>query len=149
MQKIILTTLIVFCFSSVSFSATQKLLPSCAERTTFVCDTNIHILDSIMGLNLSEFIGLPVDSLLNKLPVSAHTIKFGSADNPRIVSRLIISYDNWYWVQIVVRKFQYMSPISPNRTWDINLFKKEKISWIFVNRGNTCVFGCTSTKYRN
>lgn len=107
------------------------------------------ILQRIIDLPLSNYIGKPVDSLLRVLPGSAHTLKLTSADNPNIVSRLIVTYDNWYWVQIVVKKFHFMSPIDTNRSWDMELFKKEKISWIFVNRGNTCVYGCGSTRYRN
>ncbi len=112
-------------------------------------DTNILILDSILAINLSNYIGKPVDSLLQMLPQSPKTVRITSADKPHIASRVIITYDSWYWIQIVVKDFQYMPVYDPNRVWDFNLFKNEAISWIFVNRGNTCIYGCTGSKFRN
>lgn len=112
-------------------------------------DTNILILDSLLAINLSYYIGRPVDSLLQVLPQSPKTVRITSADKPHIASRVIITYDIWYWIQIVVKDFQYMPVYDPNRVWDFNLFKNETISWIFVNRGNTCIYGCTGSIFRN
>jgi hypothetical protein len=112
-------------------------------------DTNIAILDSILSINLSDYIGKPVDSLLSHLPKSAHVMRIKPADNPNLANRIIITYQNWYWVQIVVDNFSFMNQYDPQRLWDITLFKKETISWIFVDQGNNCVYGCNTERYRN
>ena len=111
-------------------------------------DTNILILDSIMALNLGNFIGQPVDTLLHHLPLSANVTKIIRGDNNAYTARrLWVIYDNWYWVQIVVTNFQYMNPYDISQTWDLSLFKKETIAWIFVNQGNNCVYGCWTNAY--
>lgn len=114
-----------------------------------VNDTNVAILDSILAIDLSYYIGKPVDSLLIHLPQTAHVMRIASADNPNLANRLIIIYQNWYWIQLVVDNFSFMNQFDDQHLWNINLFKKETISWIFVDQGNNCVYGCNTDRYRN
>ena len=60
---------------------------------------------------------------------------------------LYVSYPDSVFLAVFVNKFRYMDPNGsgnnpPNLNWDINLFKKEDISYIVAFNGTQCINGC-------
>src|SRR6185503_5188811 len=125
--------LIFFIFLLSAIYAKADLKPANYDNKFVTADTTI--LDSILLLNLAGFIGHSVDSLLQKLPASYHTIKISSASNPYLADRLRVNYNDQYVVKIIVKNFQHMDRYDANRQWNITQFKLENIAWIFVNTG--------------
>ena len=82
----------------------------------------------LASLNLELFKNKPVDSFLAKIPAGYIKMKIYGGDNPKIARKMFISYPNDVFIKIIVDEFQYMNPRSESRTWDINLFRKEKIN---------------------
>jgi len=146
MKKIFFISLVLISLNSL---ANQKL-PYRVFFSQCKADTNSLIIDSILNLNLASYIGQPVDSLLHHLPITDSAMKIVAADKSVIARKLWVTYQTWYKVIIIVDTFQYMNPVDttvpPN--WNITLFKKETIAWIFVDRGYGCVYGCNTNSYR-
>jgi hypothetical protein len=113
------------------------------------------VIPNILALRLSYYIGKPADSLLLVLPAGYTDRGFmpiGAGYAKGLYQTYAESWENNCAVEIYVDTFQYL-PI-PNRTptvtWNMNLAKQEKISFIKVYKNNnTCLYGCNDPRYYN
>jgi hypothetical protein len=102
-------------------------------------DTTLAYLRS---LNLELDKNKSVDSFITKLPTGFIEMKVLATHNPKIANVLSILYPNKVFVWIYVYKFQFMNPRSNNFTWDMILFRKEKVHHIEVWKSIDCYNGC-------
>jgi|SRR5882757_3348840 len=138
-KYIFITVLILFFFSQKSLCQPFYCVPAIEE--------NGHPPDSLTlyltTIDLTAFVGMPVDSFLVKLPNNYDSMRVYGGHNPKRAGKLIISYINKnISVFIYVSTFKYMDPWSNYTTWDITLFRKENIDHIIVYKGSDCINGC-------
>jgi hypothetical protein len=122
-------------------ASTQLPATICASNPS---DT---LTNQLSALNLSEYNGKPVDSLLAHLPAGYTTLKIGGWRSQRLAEVLYILYPNNISVGIHVRHFQFMNPHldntpNPAENWNITLFKKEAIYFTIIFKGPVCINGC-------
>ena len=119
-------------------------------RLSMYSDTTV--LPQILALNLQSYIGRPVDSLLRVLP-GGYTSRGFMPTGIGYARGVYQSYgtleNNNCGVEIFIDTFHFL-PI-PNRTktttWDMNLAKKETISFIRIIKNNKCIYGCNNANY--
>ncbi len=105
------------------------------------------LVPTLSAMNLVFYHGKPVDFLLSHLPGGIIDKKVMGWHNLRRADVLYVSYPNDVFVAIYVNKFQFMNPNRagnnpPNLNWDINLLRKEEISYPVVFNGVQCINGC-------
>jgi len=110
-----------------------------SNNKTLRVDTTV--LQSILSINLSYYIGKPVDSLFGILP---------NTYTSRGLSQSYYSSEfNTCYEEIFIDTFQFMT--FPNRTktstWNMSLAKQETIAFIKVWKNNQCVYGCNNPNY--
>lgn len=111
------------------------------------------IINQIVGLPLQTYIGKPIDSLFNALPLGFTSRGFMVA-RAGYAKGLYQSYwtsaDNYCSVEIYIDTFNFLSfPMqTPTTSWSMVLAKQEIISYIrVVKNNNQCVFGCGNLNY--
>jgi len=114
------------------------------------CDSTV--LSRILALPLQYYIGKPVDSLFAALPTNytdRNFIPVGVGYARGVTQGYGTEECNSCFVQIFIDSFHFMT--FPNRTvttnWNMNLARKETISFIKVWENNICRFGCNNPKY--
>jgi hypothetical protein len=105
------------------------------------------LIIQLSALDLLQYQGKPVDSLLAHLPPGYTTMKIGGWRSQRLAEVLYVIYPNGIEVGIHVRQFKYMDPhlvdsSNPKQKWDITLFKKEAIFYTIIFNGSSCINGC-------
>lgn len=105
------------------------------------------IIPQLQNINLSQFDGQPVDSLLAHLPSGVINMRIGTWRSQKLAEVLYVSYPNNVFVEIHVRNFQHMNPKlvntgNPTQNWDINLFKQELITYSIAFNHRQCINGC-------
>ena len=125
MKKYILFVSLLVSINTIANNAIYR------ERMQLPPDTTV--LPSILSINLSYYIGKPVDSLLSVLPAGFSNRGFmpvGAGYAKGIYQSYSTSYSNNCFVEIFIDTFQFLS--IPNRTqtstWNMNLAKQETIS---------------------
>jgi len=88
--------------------------------------------DSIVALNLNHYAGLPVDSFLNRIPVSYNYLKIMGYTKGDRAHGLGIEYPTGMIILIYPKNFSHMNPIDPAHVWNLALFKKEIATYITV-----------------
>jgi hypothetical protein len=124
--------------------ASEKVIVYEKSFNSFPTDT---LLNQLTSLNLSQFQGQKVDSLLAHLPGGYLSMKIGGWRSQRQAEVLYIIYPNKISVGIHVRNFQFMNPhlentSTPTQNWDINLFRQETITFTIIYNKNICINGC-------
>jgi hypothetical protein len=107
---------------------------------------NDPIVLQIQGLNFSQFIEQPVDTLLAHLPSGYTSVTIQGSVVAKKASYLVVKYAPYTYVCIQVRTFNYMNPNlsqtgDPYQNWNVNLFKKESIAYVVAFNGQ-CIKGC-------
>lgn len=102
-------------------------------------DTTLTYLSS---LNLEIHKNKPIDSFIPKLPGGYIEMKVMATHNPKLVNVLSVLYPNRVFVWVYVYKFEHMNPRSETFTWDMTLFRKEKVHHIEVWSAVDCYNGC-------
>lgn len=137
----------------VSSHAGYVVYRPASVRVSSPADT---IISRILTIQLSHYIGKPVDSLLSVLPIPYTKRGFNPARAGycRGLYQVYGIFDevNTVTVEIFVDHFQHM--VFPNRTkkstWNMDLAKQEIISYIRVVKSNTiCLYGCNNPKYED
>ena len=110
------------------------------------------IKNQLSAINLSQYNGLPVDSLIAHLPSGYTELKITGWRSIRIAEILYVIYPNNIEVAIHVRNFQYMNPrlantSTPKQNWIVPLFRKEPIAFTVMFDGTNCFNGCEN-KYK-
>lgn len=140
--------IIAFCILSIlkfesSFALQMTSIPTSCNQN-FPPDT---LITQLSALNLLQYQGQPVDSLLAHLPGGYITMKIGGWRSQRLAEVLYVIYPNKVSVGIHVRNFQYMNPhlvntSNPKQNWDIALFRKETITFTIIYNNKSCINGC-------
>ena len=136
----------VFVFSSVSASPfVWHLKPNITNSRT---DTTL--IAQLAAINLIQYQGQPVDTLLAHLPSGYIALKIGGWRSQRLAEVLYVIYPNKISVGIHVRDFQYMNPRlvdspNPKQNWSIPLFRKEAITYTIIYNNTTCINGCENS----
>lgn len=107
--------------------------------------------NQLSAINLSQYNGKPVDSLLAHLPSGYTALRIGGWRSQRLAEVLYVMYPNNISVGIHVRHFQFMNPhlvntANPTENWSISLFKKETIYFSIIFNGPVCINGCENEK---
>lgn len=97
-------------------------------------------LQAILALDETQFIGNPLDSIINHLPAGYTDMKVRGIRNT--ARKLVVLYPNSTWIELEVRNFQYMNPIDRNRVWDVMLMRKEELFKTAIYKGTACYEGC-------
>lgn len=122
------------------------------KANTYKCLGDTMQLPQVLALPLLNYIGKPVDSLLQVLP-NVYTkrgfMPVGIGYTRGIFQSYFGGEFNNFYVEIYIDSFLYL-PI-PNRTstvnWNMDLAKQETISFIKVVKNNVCVYGCGNPNY--
>jgi hypothetical protein len=137
MKKILLIVSLII--STLAFAETPLIARLDFKKITPCQDTLVPYLTA---LNLSNFIGKPIDSFLTKLPTNYTQIKILPGDQLKKAHMLYIRYNANVYLGIIVSKFQYMNPSPPSSNWSISLFRKETVAFIEIYNGINCINGC-------
>ena len=102
--------------------------------------TQDSTLNALLAISETMFINKPLDSLINTLPSGYIEMKiFGHSTTARKVS---ILYPNRVWIELHVGEFSHMNPADPNRIWNINQMRQEKLFKTVIYQKNTCYRNC-------
>jgi hypothetical protein len=146
MKKILIITLVCISMNTLANSGKPMIIVKGLPSDTTV-------LPQILSLSLNTYIGKPVDSLLSVLPINYTCrgfVPIRISYNRGVFQSYGDSGDNTVSVIIYIDHYQFMTFPNRNnvRTWDMNLAKKEIISFIKVVKNNTtCMYGCNNPNY--
>lgn len=128
-----------------AFSATKNNYsePSCDTLPT------TQLISYLGQMNVQSYYGKPVDSFLLAIPANLYNMKIYGGSNSQgalfRASEMVVNFlpvGDCPGVVIHVRQFTHMNRYSPTATWDVNLFRQEKIDRMEVWRDqNTCING--------
>jgi len=111
------------------------------------------VLPSILSINLSYYLGKPVDSLLSILPAGFSDRGFmpvSAGYTKGIYQSYSTNYSNNCFVEIFIDTFQFLPipNLTSTSTWNMNLAKQETIAFIKVwKNNNICMYGCNNPDY--
>lgn len=140
-------TVISLCFFFIYAQASEKKL----YIDNYGLDTlpTSQLVTFLQQMNIESYYGKPVDSFLLAVPANQYNLRvYGGYDSQGSLFRA--SKMPVYFtpdgagpcVIIYVREYTHMDRYSPTATWDVNLFRKEKIYKIDVYKDqNTCING--------
>lgn len=139
---------IILAFRFYSVSATPF---DCAPKSNIEnLPTDTTLIAELAAINLIQYQGQPVDTLLAHLPPGYIIMKIGGWRSQRLAEVLYVIYPNKISVGIHVRNFQYMNPHlvdspNPKQNWSIPLFRKEAITYTIIYNNTTCINGCENS----
>lgn len=148
MKKILIVSSFVMSFQSiVKADFRAEICSSISKVDTLPTSQLISFLEQ---MDVESFYGKPVDSFLLAVPANLYNMKvYGGSNNQGAhfrASEMIVDFTpvrgGGPSAIIFVREFVHMNRYSPNATWDVNLFRREKIYKIEVYKDqNTCING--------
>ena len=106
------------------------------------------VLNQLLTINDSLFIGKPLDSIIAKLPLGYVKMYGVGGSRPQIITCLRIVYPKNVFIELYVWEFTHMSRISTTTDlsdgikWDVNLMRKEKLHHIIVFQHIFCLRNC-------
>ena len=108
-----------------------------------------QLIPFMRDLQISNYYNKPVDSFLLAIPANMYGLKVYGGDHSQgamfKASFLYVDFTpdrSGPCALIYVREYTHMDRFSPTATWDVNLFRKEKIYRIDVYKDqNTCING--------
>jgi hypothetical protein len=109
----------------------------------------IQLITFLQQMDINSFYDMPVDSFLSAIPSNFYNLKvYGGSNSQGAIfraSRMKVDFvqdGHGPGVIIYVREYTHMNRYSPTGTWDVNLFRQEKIYRIDVYKDqNTCING--------
>ena len=137
-----------FCLTAILSSKSILAIPKNTMNEINHFDIpNDTIILQLATLNLTQFQGQPVDTLLSHLPSGYTSMKIGGWRSQRLAEVLYVIYPNKVYVAIHVRNFQYMNPqlantSTPEQNWDISQFRREAITFTIIFNDSVCINGC-------
>jgi hypothetical protein len=144
MKKILLVSFILFWLTAtINAGDTAQL-----STTRFKTDTipTAELTNFLQQMNIPSFYGKPVDSFLLAVNATPYDMKIYGGDHSQgamfRASYLWYRYSGGPILRIYVREYTHMNRHSTTGTWDISLFRKEKIYKIEVWKNqNVCING--------
>lgn len=147
--KIMKRIFIVVCFFCISLSVHAK--KTNLDFTNCRVDTlpTLQLITFLQQMNIDSFYGMPVDSFLLAVPSNLYNLKvYGGSHSQGAIFRAskmkidFVQDGHGPGVIIYVREFTHMNRYSSTATWDVNLFRQEKIYRIDVYKDqNVCING--------
>jgi hypothetical protein len=143
MKKLLILVIVSCVTSGYQAKAAIKKYP---QNTAHLSPADT-LIATLSALNLSQYNGQSVDTLLARLPAGIVEMRITGWRSIRLAEILHVVYPNKVVVEIHVRQFQYMNPhwvntSTPAQDWNITLFKKENIAFTVIFNGATCINGC-------
>jgi len=117
MKKLIITIILIGCINTIKAQSVK---------------------DSILNINLVQYIDKPMDSLISRLPYSYDSMFTRSSSSMFVGAKIIICYSNPnLWIYIYPGSHNYYTPINaahnpPHIAWPLASVRKEKIWRIVV-----------------
>jgi len=145
MKKVaILITFFFICKSSFAKQSKYDIIVCKADTLP-----TAQLISFLSGMNVTSYYGKPVDSFLVAIPANFYNLKvYGGTHSYGAMRRaqyLAVDFTtNPYGpgVHIYVSEYTHMDRYSSTGSWDVNLFRKEKIDRIEVWKNqNTCING--------
>lgn len=144
MRKDIL--LVAFCIltATSSFAKSPDLRrESAMERILIDTLSTDSLINYLSTVDLNQFVGHPVDSLLNLIPNAIKEQKIMPCSKTRAgmqtACQLVVTFYYKLSIRIVVQQFTHLTPYDPTRSWNISDFRQEKIACILVGLDKTIV----------
>lgn len=107
-------------------------------------------LDKLIKIDFSAYTNKIVDTLFGKLPIGIIKSKVGPFGRSDYGDALYIKYPNGVLLLIKVDTFNFMNPRRRRNklenNWRVDLFKKEKISFVILYNGSECIKGCENER---
>ena len=133
--------------SAAAHSIDKTLTPIVFNYVPDSLPSSDSLIVQLSNIDLTHYIGLPVDSLLSHLPSSYIEKKVSSYNRPDLAEVLFVDYNSDVSVMIFVHGFTYMNPhivntSTPRQNWQVSLFKKENLAYTIIFNGSTCINGC-------
>ena len=105
-----------------------------------------QLVTVLQQMNVQNFYGKPVDSFMVTVDAIPYNMKiYGGSHSRWQTQRALLlryEYSGGPVIIIYVSEFTHMNRYSPTLSWDISLFRKEKIDRIEVWKDqNTCING--------
>ena len=98
------------------------------------------IANKLIAIDETAFIGKPLDSVISVLtPGYIETKVVGLRGTAR---KLVFLYPNRVWIELHVREFVFINPYSRSQSWDIALFRKEKLYRTVIYKKQDCFRNC-------
>lgn len=138
-------------FSLLCFFSSKSKASIYGQQSKVKVDTlpTDQLVQTLQQMKIASYYGKPVDSFLLALPTNLYNLKIYGGSNSQgahfRASYLTVDFTISLYgpgVKIYVREFTHMNRYSPTATWDVSLFRKEKIYKIDVYKDqNTCING--------
>lgn len=147
MKKIILISFVLI--ASLSFLNVKGNTIN-AENVKYDTLPTQELIVHLQNMNIESYYGKPVDSFLLALPANLYNMRvYGGTNSQGAIFRASEMIVDFTPIRgggpnaiIHVREFIHLNRYSPNATWDVSLFRKEKIYRIDIYKDqNTCING--------
>jgi hypothetical protein len=144
MKRTLLISLILFSTITTVKAGQSTQFSFTNEKVDTIPSTELTIF--LQQINIPSFYGKPVDSFLVAVDAIPYEMKiYGGFDSKEAIlnaTHLWYKYSGGQIIVIYVREFTHMNRYSPTGTWDISLFRQEKIYKIEVWKNqNVCING--------
>jgi hypothetical protein len=132
-----------FCFLSFYVSAKTYI----QQIPASISDTlpTGELIQFLKQININSYYGKPVDTFMSAVPAIPYELKVYGGDHSRDAlfqaSYLRYTYSGGLVIRIHVREYKNMKRYSSSATWDVNLFRKERIYKIEVYSDHDCING--------
>jgi hypothetical protein len=144
MQKFLFLMAIVFVMNPNAQAENSTITVTSFSRVDTIPSN--QLTSFLQQMNIPSFYGKAVDSFIVAVDAIPYEMKiYGGHESREAMlnaSYLWYKFSGGQIIRIYVAEFTHMNRYSPTGTWDINLFKKEKIDKIEVWRNqNLCING--------
>ena len=92
----------------------------------------VGFLEKIKNITKRDFIGQPVANYLKSNYIKDFRQYIFIDEKPGLLKSINLIYENDLSIEVEVHNYSFLNPFDEKRKWDINLFKKEKISSIRI-----------------
>jgi hypothetical protein len=140
-MKIIISYIlsISICIITLSCKAQSKLQTDFGEITVNNNDTTM--VNKFMAIDFDKYKGKPIGVFLDDIN-KEYLKRFFYEGRPGYASFLRTQYSKSLVIDVHVEKYEYMNPIDKEYKWDIEKFRKEKLSKIKIRYNGKCIKGC-------
>src|SRR5688572_2742498 len=76
-------------------------------------------VNALLAIDENLFINKPLDSIIAVLPPGYIRLKIYNGGHLYTARCLNVLYPNDVWIDLHVRQFNFMTPVDPNRIWDL------------------------------
>ncbi|WP_462253450.1 hypothetical protein [Ferruginibacter sp.] len=100
----------------------------------FILDRDTTIRNKLLKFDLNNFIGKRVNDLLSNETIAEYDTYWFSDEPPFKLNCLYLKYANGLYLKVFASSLRYQPRYSKERKFNFELYKKEKISKIVLDR---------------